>query len=364
VFTLHELEKNPNARVAPTDIFILPPPGTVAWNDENLEGTENYKTIIDKLQKVVNQRRLDCWPPFKDYDKLSHGHVTKKQFYQSLTKIGIQLSDKDVAILEAKFVNKKGFNYLEFLMKLQPSAVEKAKYADLKDELDRLNTVKPVYESKPLNDIQSILLKVKDLVFRRRISIYEWLRDHDKLNSGRLLKETFRRAINLCNLEIEPSEVELIINYFSSVKDDRMVEYKSFCFEIEKAFVNDELEKNPLMSSEQHTPQDPIDSNKLSPDELDDVENSMKLIAERVRQQRIQLFPRFEDFDRIKNGYVTQNQFTRVLNDLHLRTLVNPTQLENLIKKYSVRIGTRDDINYVTFSDQVYQMGSFEYRNP
>ena len=143
-----------------------------------------------------------------------------------------------------------------------------------------------------------------------------------------------------------------------------MVEYKSFCFEIEKAFVNDELEKNPLMSSEQHTPQDPIDSNKLSPDELDDVENSMKLIAERVRQQRIQLFPRFEDFDRIKNGYVTQNQFTRVLNDLHLRTLVNPTQLENLIKKYSVRIGTRDDINYVTFSDQVYQMGSFEYRNP
>ena len=181
--------------MAPTDIFILPPPGTVAWNDENLEGTDNYKTIIDKLQKVVNQRRLDCWPPFKDYDKsatfwtindflnklfsnktwirLSHGHVTKKQFNQSLTKIGIQLSDKDLAILEAKFVNKKGFNYLEFLMKLQPSAVEKAKYADLKDELDRLNTVKPVYESKPLNDIQSILLKVKDLVrIEKKLNIF------------------------------------------------------------------------------------------------------------------------------------------------------------------------------------------------
>jgi hypothetical protein len=146
---------------------------------------------------------------------LSHGHVTRKQFHQSLTKIGLHLSDKDVAILEAKFMNKKGFNYLEFLARLQPTIVEGAKYQQLKEELNRLNTVnstQPNYESKPKQDVQSVLLKLKDQVFRRRISIYEWLRDHDKLNSGRLLKETFKRAINLCNLEIEPSEIELIVN--------------------------------------------------------------------------------------------------------------------------------------------------------
>jgi len=49
-------------------------------------------------------------------------------------------------------------------------------------------------------------------VFKRRVSIYEWLRDHDKLNSGRLLKETFKRAIDLCKLDLQPSEIELIIN--------------------------------------------------------------------------------------------------------------------------------------------------------
>jgi len=89
---------------------------------------------------------------------------------------------------------------------------ESAKYQDLKNELNRLNSVKPVFETKPLRDVQSILIKLKDLVFRRRISIYEWLRDHDKLNSGRLLKETFRRAINLCNLDVEQSEIEYIID--------------------------------------------------------------------------------------------------------------------------------------------------------
>ena len=90
--------------------------------------------------------------------------MTMNQFYQCLSKIGLHLTDKQVAILEAKFVNKKGFNYLEFLMKLQPTIVEGAKYQDLKDELDRLNVIKPIYESKPLNDVQSILIKLKDIV--------------------------------------------------------------------------------------------------------------------------------------------------------------------------------------------------------
>lgn len=49
-------------------------------------------------------------------------------------------------------------------------------------------------------------------VYKNRVSIYEWLRDHDKLNSGKLLKDTFKRAINLCNLDLEKSEIEMIIN--------------------------------------------------------------------------------------------------------------------------------------------------------
>lgn len=138
--------------------------------------------------------------------------MTNKQFYQSLNKIGLKLSDTEVAILEAKFTNKSGFNYRQFLDYLQPIEVEKAKYNDLKQDLDRLNTIKPVYESNPLFDVQSILIKIKDQVYKRRVSIYEWLRDHDKLNSGRLLKETFKRAIDLCSLDLQPSEIELIVN--------------------------------------------------------------------------------------------------------------------------------------------------------
>lgn len=61
-----------------------------------------------------------------------------------------------------------------------------------------------------------------------------------------------------------------------------MVEYKNFCFEIEKAFANDELEKNPLMEAEQHVPSDPLFNNQLTPDEEECVAKSLRNIAERV----------------------------------------------------------------------------------
>ena len=78
-----------------------------------------------------------------------------------------------MAVLEAKFMDNLGFNYRHFLSLFQPIEVEKAKYNDLRHELEELN---------------------------------------DKLNSGRLLKETFKRAIDLCKLDLQPSEIELIIN--------------------------------------------------------------------------------------------------------------------------------------------------------
>ena len=215
VFTLRNLEKNPNQLVPNPHVFILPPPGTVKWNDETqLDSSENYKIIVENLQKIASQRRLDVWPPFKDYDKLNHGHVTRQQFHQCLAILNLHVSDKDKAILEAKYLNNLGFNYLEFLNLLQPNKVEPRKYQDLMNELKKLNYQKDQYEANPLRDLRSILNKIKDQVFKRRVNIYEWLKDHDKLNSGRIPKETFRRAFNLCNLDVEKSEVDLLINQY------------------------------------------------------------------------------------------------------------------------------------------------------
>jgi hypothetical protein len=139
--------------------------------------------------------------------------VTRKRFHQCLAKLNITIGEKETTMLEGKYMNNVGFNYVPFLNEIQPAVVDAPKYAEFRKELEELGSRKQgVYEPNACNDMQSILVKIKDQVYRKRVSIYEWLRDHDKLNCGRLQRDTFKRAINLCNLDILPSEIDMIMN--------------------------------------------------------------------------------------------------------------------------------------------------------
>ncbi len=83
-------------------------------------------------------------------------------------------------------------------------------------------------------------------------------------------------------------------------------------------------------------------------------------LYEQVHARRLQLFPLFEDFDRVRNGHVTQNQFLRVLNDLGMLTLLNGFEKDNLLEKFRVRVGGRDDIDYITFCHELNALAGFE----
>ena len=51
-------------------MFVLPPPGTVKWDEnQNLDNTESYKNVVENLKDIVRKKRIDCWPPFQDFDK-------------------------------------------------------------------------------------------------------------------------------------------------------------------------------------------------------------------------------------------------------------------------------------------------------
>lgn len=44
-------------------------------------------------------------------------------------------------------------------------------------------------------------------VSKERIRVLEYMRDYDKLRSGRVQKISFRRALDLCRFELKESEV-------------------------------------------------------------------------------------------------------------------------------------------------------------
>lgn len=151
---------------------------------------------------------------------------------------------------------------------------------------------------------------------------------------------------------------------FRSVKDDQTVEYKSFCEEVESAFGESHLEKNPLLEPSQHQVKKRVLNSNLTAKDEDDASGGLAKVAERVRAQRMQLFPRFKDFDRVNNGFVSQNQFQRVLADLNLLPQLTETEIRAIIKLFAARVGSRDDVNYASFCDRIYELCSFEFRTP
>ena len=179
------------------------------------------------------------------------------------------------------------------------------------------------------------------------------------------------------------------------------VEYTKLVDDIESIFTTKDLEKAPLLEPEVFQPPEPETVKMLDPENEAILQRSMRRLAEQVcsqltffyyffmyqctvqfpvisevhfdcmnyyfqvRKNRIQLFPLFEDYDRVNNGTVSRSQFRRVLNELDLACLV-PTEQEwiCLWEKFDVKVGGKDDVNYIAFCDMIYDLAGFEWRKP
>ena len=83
-----------------------------------------------------------------------------------------------------------------------------------------------------------------------------------------------------------------------------------------------------------------------------------------VRKHRMQLFPLFEDYDRVHNGSVSRSQFRRVLSELQLESLVTHEELQLLWNQFQCKVGGKEDVNYIAFCEMVYHMAGFECHKP
>ncbi|CAF4326685.1 unnamed protein product, partial [Rotaria sp. Silwood2] len=210
VFTLSDLEKSPTIQVSPQTIYEMPTAGTPDWSNIDPFNNEELHQAMQNWKTKCEQRRIEIVQPFQQFDKHNRGHVTRIQFRQCLAIAGLTYTEKELQAVEAAFIDDDGFAYRRFLEWIQPRRRDPLRYNILQEELKSLNKQKVLPDMKSLTSIQDILQKVKGQVFRRRIRLYEWLKDHDKLNCGRLSFDTFRRAINPCQLELTESELSLL----------------------------------------------------------------------------------------------------------------------------------------------------------
>lgn len=364
VFTQTNLEKDPELRVPPQEIFRVPKPGTIDWGCASEDHKSLYDATMDRLRQRADQRRVLAKPVFQDFDKHNNGHVTKSQFRQCLTMLELHCTEPEMIALEAKFCNDTGFNYLAFLSELMPQEPPQFMYQSRLEETRKTNMKKTLPELNAQKDLESVLLKIKTKVSRERIRVLEFMRDYDKLRSGRMLKTSFRRALDLCRFELRESEVSILEDRYQSLQDIDYVDYLKFCDEVESIFTTKELEKRPLEDVTQFKPPEEWERNKLPADQQNRFESCMERLSEKVRKHQMQLFPLFEDYDRVHNGTVSRSQFRRVLTELELGGLVSQQDFELLWQQFDVKIGGKDDVNYIAFCDIIYKLANFEARKP
>lgn len=80
------------------------------------------------------------------------------------------------------------------------------------------------------------------------------------------------------------------------------------------------------------------------------LQHLLETVKKEIADRRLLLRPHFQDFDRVRNGYVTKSQFLRVLNQFDI--LANDEFLNVLLKCY-VDKGSLHEVNYYKFCNDV-----------
>ena len=367
VFTLPDLEKQPNRKVPSMESFLLPKEGFLEeWVNAPKEVKDTLEVAMARMRSRIFQRRMfgGTKPVFQDFDRHNNGHITKSQYRQCMVTLELYADDVETAAIEARYSDNIGFDYVKFLDDLIPHYKELPKYSQHLEDLKLANANKKPPEIDNTSDFNLLMTKVKSIVAKQRMRLYEFLKDFDKLRSGRVSYVNFARALDLAHLDLKESEVKMLTQAFRSITNPGFVNYLTFCDEVETIFTLKHLEKNPLVTPTQFKPPVEWEQNALTKEQLAMFNEAMMVLAEHVRKTRIQLFPLFEDFDRVNNGWVTKGQFRRVLKELEMEGLIHDEEIRVICQQYRVHIGGRDDVNYIPFCEHVYELGKFVSRHP
>jgi len=328
------------------------------------EESELLNKTMHSIQGFLASRQTSVKSFFKDFDKLCTGHVSKSQFRQCLTYLQCNLTEKefevicknwvklDVAQPHRDYVKDKSDRicYISFLEELEKGiqAISHSLHSSLSDSTKSWSQSG---SRRSLSDVEArnLLLHIKTKCKRERIRVIDFMQDFDHLRHGMITKNEFYRALKVIFIDLTEAELNALERLFINEKDPRYVNYVAFSDTIESAFTKKGLEKNPLALPEVFSIiADGVNINAVIT--LDSQEESiyfksMDRMAEKIKQKRIEYLPYFEDFDFVREGTITKNQFRSVLNTVCLD--VGEYEIDILSRKFAT---PTDRVYYRTFA--------------
>lgn len=312
-------------------------------------------------------------PAFQDYDRTKCCHITRDQFSRVLHSLGLYVNERLFDVLAKNYVdngNQKEINYVKFVEDVE----------NIKETLDivvkgiKQNTVKPgeaysntvsdpknipfmetLYLNKQLPDrllpIQDLLRRIQAEVVAKRVRIREFFLDFDGLRKNIVTGEQFKRVINMMNLTLSEEEYQAILNEYRVEPTDKRIRWMDFCDDIDLVWTTKGIDKDPLYKVQPYDISLTIPARRVYLELTAAEESRLADLLEKYRREiaskRILLKPHFEDFDTTKIGYITKNQFLRILDQFDVLPK-NQDDVNLLLRKY-IDKGNLNEVNYYEF---------------
>ena len=202
------------------------------------------------------------------------------------------------------------------------------------DGSDLMHTGIGVNKKVAVDQTEEVENKLRAEVVMKRIRIKEYFRDIDKLRKGYCSHDQFRRTLQLTGINIDDHTMALLYSKYKL--PDGLVDYKTFTENIDLIWTTPGIEQNPLEEVQKVTENSTLMARRdyfdIGQQETEALNYLLEQIKKDIKDRRILLRPHFQDFDRVRNGYVTKSQFLRVLNAF----MIEPTNeyINILLKRY------------------------------
>lgn len=142
----------------------------------------------------------------------------------------------------------------------------------------------------------------------RRVRIEEFFRDFDKLRKGKVTPNQFKSILSAQKFDLTEEEYQALIEKYRT--DDNMFHYADFCNNVNSAFTQKGIDKDPTATVKKVTAEDTFLARRkyleMSEEDKQTLATVLLDYKRAIAHRRINLKPQFQDFDITKNGHVTK----------------------------------------------------------
>jgi Ca2+-binding EF-hand superfamily protein len=242
---------------------------------------------LTEMRRLIVSNRVLLKPSFQDFDRTKSCHVTDQQFQRVLKNLALlPASDQVFDLIIRKYLdknNKREVNYFAFCADVDRPEDMFPQLANSKREktapkpgsapktaaLSASNFFYPgptrdinVLENRYLqaavhiaHDPSDVEQRLQAAVVMKRVRIEEFFRDFDKLRKGKVTVPQFRTVLSMLNFGLTEDEFQSLARKYDQ---DGHFGYAAFCANINLAFTQKGIDKEPTASVKPVTQDDTI----------------------------------------------------------------------------------------------------------